>query len=147
MVIISNKRARHEYDISDTHIAGIELTGAEVKSLRLKHGSLIGSYIKPLQGELFLINAQINLYKFATDPTYEPKRTRKLLMRRKEIDKLLATIDQKNVVLVPMSFVLLHNRIKLKLGVGKPLKKFQKREVLKRRDQQRDVERQMKQRY
>ncbi|MFZ1721639.1 MAG: SsrA-binding protein SmpB [Microgenomates group bacterium] len=147
MVILSNKRARHEYDIGDTQIAGIELTGAEVKSLRLKHGSLMGSYVKPLQGELFLINAQINLYKFATDPNYEPKRTRKLLMRRKEIDKLLATIEQKNVVLVPMSLVIIHNRIKLKIGVGKPLKKFQKREVLKRRDQQRDVERQMKQRY
>jgi len=145
MLLVPNKRARAEYDISKTLIAGIVLTGAEVKSLRLKQASLKGSYIKLVGSELFLINAQITPYKFAdTRLEYDPKRTRKLLVKKKEILDLQALQEQKKVTFVPLSIKLVGKFIKVKIGVGKGLKKFEKKERLKKRDQERDVAKELK---
>lgn len=147
MKLITHARARHEYDIGEKYLAGVQLTGAEVKSVRLKHGSLTGSFVKVLHGELFLIQAQINPYAFAVIKEYDPKRTRKLLLNRKEIDKIIETMEQKKLVAVPLSFLLHNNRIKVEIGLGKPLKQFQKKDKLKLRDQQREMERQVSSRY
>lgn len=145
MVLIPNKKARAEYAISKTVTAGIVLSGAEVKSLRLRQGSLKGSYVKIVSGELFLLNAQISPYKFV-DPrrAYDPKRTRKLLVTKKELLEMQALQEQKNVVLIPLSIELLGNLIKVKVGIGKGLKKHEKRERIKKRDQARDIAREMK---
>lgn len=145
MVLIPNKKARAEYAISKTLTAGIVLSGAEVKSLRARQGSLKGSYIKLVGGELFLINAQISPYKFS-DPRkdYDPKRTRKLLVNKRELMDLQSLHEQKNVVFVPLSIDLVRNLIKVTVGVGKGLKKFEKRERIKKRDLERDVAREMK---
>lgn len=145
MVLIPNKKARAEYAISKTLTAGIVLSGAEVKSLRARQGSLKGSYVKLVGGELFLINAQISPYKFS-DPrkTYDPKRSRKLLVKKSELLELQALQEQKKVVLVPLAIELLGNLIKVKVGVGKGLKKYEKRERIKKRDLERDVAREMK---
>ena len=144
MLLIKNKKARHEYEISKTYHAGVVLSGGEVKSLRLKHGSLTGSYVKHIGGELFLINAQINPYKFAKNEDYDPKKTRKLLLRKKEIYQLAGASDKKGWNIVPLSFELEHNKIKLIIGLGKGRKQFEKREILKKKAMKMDVARELK---
>lgn len=144
MILLENRRARHEYDMEKEYLAGIVLTGPEVKSLRNKHGSLSGSYVKIVSGEAFLVNAQISPYEYADNTEYEPKRTRKLLLRKKEIRQLESITQGQNRTLVPMTIETAANNIKLRFGVGRGLRKYEKREKLKRKAQQRDVERELK---
>lgn len=144
MLLLKNKKATHEYEIDKTYSAGIVLSGAEVKSLRNKSGSLNGSFIKSIGNELFLINAQISPYKFADNKEYDPKRTRKLLVRKKEIVALTTALEQKGRALVPLSFELVGNNIKLKFGLGRGLKLHDKRAKLKQRTIDRDISRAMK---
>ena len=145
MVLIKNKKAHHEYEITKTYSAGIVLSGAEVKSLRLKHGSLTGSYVKYIAGELFLLNAQINPYKFSKNEDYDPKRTRKLLMRKKEIYQLAEASTKKGWGIIPLTFELHSQKIKLVLGLGRGKKLFEKREILKQKAIKMDIAREMKQ--
>ena len=147
MILLINKKAKFDYEISKTYLAGIALSGAEVKSLRNKSGSLKGSFVKIIGHEAFLINAQITPYKFADNRDYDPKRTRKLLLNKKEIYQLIGFSDQKNWAIVPLSIELIGNRIKLKLGVGKGRKQFEKREVIKKRDEKRKLAKIVKQQY
>jgi len=150
MLLVKNKKASYDYQLEDKYTAGIVLSGAEVKSLRLQHASLAGSYIKALQGnhnklELFLINAQINPYKFAgRNDDYDPKRSRKLLLKRKEIEELAIASEQKGRSIVPLAFILDHNQIKLELAIAKGKKTFEKRETIKKRDLQREFSKKMK---
>ena len=145
MLLVKNKRAKFDYDIQKIYQAGIVLTGAEVKSLRLKQARLDGSYVKIINNEAWLINAQINAYKFANQEDYSPKKTRRLLLSKKEIFKLLDLTVSKNLVIIPMSFELIHNLIKVKIGVGKGKKRFEKRDQIKKRDLQRQLSREFKQ--
>lgn len=144
MVLLQNKKATHEYEIEKTYTAGVVLSGPEVKSLRNKSGSLTGSFIKSIGGELVLLNAQISPYKFADNTEYDPKRTRKLLLRKREIVALIAALEQKGRALVPLSFELLGNKIKLRFGLGRGLKAYDKRAKMKERTMKRDIARQMK---
>lgn len=144
MILLTNKKATHEYEIEKTYSAGIVLSGPEVKSLRNKSGSLNGSFIKTIGNELFLINAQITPYKFSDNTDYDPKRTRKLLVRRKEITALSSALEQKGRTLVPLKFELLGNKIKLQFGLGKGLKLHDKRAKLKKRTVERDIQRALK---
>lgn len=143
-MLIKNKKARYEYDISKTLTAGIALSGQEVKSLRLKHGSLSGSFVKIIGDEAFLVNAQINPYSFADTQDYDPKRTRKLLLKKKEIYMLKETASQKGWALVPLTLFLKGKNIKLELGIGRGKKEFEKRAVLKERAIKRDMDRELK---
>jgi SsrA-binding protein len=145
MLLLKNKKATYEYAIEKTYTAGILLSGAEVKSLRNKSGSLKGSFVKNVGGELFLINAQISPYKFADNSEYDPKRTRKLLMKKSEIVSLTSELEQKGRALVPLSFELEHNKIKLKFGLGRGLKLHDKRAKLKERTIKREIEKSLKQ--
>ena len=145
-MLIQNKKARYEFDISKTLTAGVELLGLEVKSLRLKHGSLTGSFVKIIGDEAFVVNAQINPYSFADTSDYDPKRTRKLLLKKKEIYMLKETISQKGWALVPLQFFLQGRNIKLEIGIGRGKKEFEKRAVLKERAIKRDVDRELKKR-
>ncbi len=147
MLLLKNKKATHEYAIEKTFTAGVVLSGPEVKSLRNKSGSLKGSFIKVIGRELFLINAQISPYKFADNSEYDPKKTRKLLVRKKEISQLAGALDQKGRALVPLSFELLGNKIKLRFGIGKGLKLHDKRAKLKKKTIQRDIDRAIKNQY
>lgn len=144
MLLLKNKRARHDYSIEKTYMAGVVLSGSEVKSLRNKSGSLKGSFIKVISNEVFLINAQISPYKFSNDEEYDPKRTRKLLLRKKEIQQIQDSGDQKGRSVVPLSFELHSNKIKMKFGVGKGLKLYDKRAKLKKRTIDREVAREIK---
>lgn len=144
MSLLVNKKARFEYELVVEYIAGVVLTGAEVKSLRNSSGSLSGSFVKIINHQAYLINAQITPYKFADNRDYDPKRTRKLLLSRKELEDLEAGSQTKGLTIVPLSFELIRNHIKLKLALGKGKKQYQKRAALRQKDIARDVAREMK---
>lgn len=145
MQLLFNKKARHEFAISSEYLAGLVLSGPEVKSLRNKSGSLSGSFVKVVGGQGYLLNAQITPYKFADTSEYDPKRTRKLLLKKRELLELQEISQQKGRTLVPLSIEAVGRHIKLRFGVGRGLKQFEKREKLKKRDQERETARQLKQ--
>ena len=140
-----NRRARFDYLIEDTLEAGMMLTGSEVKVLRQGHASIAESYATEQGGELWLINAHIPEYKSATRFNHEPRRARKLLVHRKELNRLLGAIKREGVTLVPISIYFNDRGIaKLELGLAKGKKKADKREAEKSRDWQRDKARIMR---
>lgn len=147
MQLVVNKKARFEYEIERTYTAGIILSGQEVKSLRLKHASLSGSFVKVIGDDVVLLNAQINPYSYAITTEYDPKRTRKLLLKKREILELKEWQTNKKRALVPLSIDAKGRYIKLEIGVGKGRKAYDKRKKLKERDQNRDMQRQLKQRW
>lgn len=144
MAIITNRQARHEYEIEHTYTAGIVLTGQETKSLRLGHASLVGSYVKIVGQQAVLLNAQISPYAYAQVPDYDPRRSRVLLLKKREILELETWSTQKKRTLVALDFRLVRGRIKLTIGIGKGLKQYDKRRKLKERDQQRELAKQFK---
>lgn len=139
MSLVFNKKAQYEYTISKKFIAGVVLSGSEVKSLRLQQASLNGSYIKEVGGELFLINAQINAYSFAKQEDYDPNRSRKLLLKKSEMTSLIEASKQKGFAIIPIAFFISHNRIKLELALAKGKKEYEKRENIKKRDLKREL--------
>ncbi len=139
MSLVFNKKAQHEYEISKKFIAGIVLSGPEVKSLRLQQASLNGSYIKEIGKELFLINAQINAYSFAKQDNYDPKQTRKLLLKKSEVEALTEASKQKGFAIIPIAFFISHNMIKLEIGLARGKKEYEKREAIKKRDLKREL--------
>lgn len=139
---ITNKRAFFDYNILDRFEAGIHLTGPEVKSVKGGHMSLDGSFVRIIGSEAYLVNAQIFPYANARPPAggYDPKRTRKLLLHKKEIIALKTKTEGSNLALVPVSCYNQHGLIKLEIALAKGKKKFEKREAIKRKDIQRDIE-------
>ncbi|MCA9369743.1 SsrA-binding protein SmpB [Candidatus Woesebacteria bacterium] len=138
-----NKKATHEYEIEETVQAGVVLTGAEVKSLRNKSGSLHGSHVQIVDGVPVLLNAQITPYKFADNREYNPKRTRALLLKKKEIIRLKTLQETQRRSLVPLRFELLGGRIKLIVGIGRGRKQYEKREKKKKQDLARAAQREL----
>jgi len=145
-IAAQNRKARHDYTIADTFEAGIVLTGSEVKSLRAGRANIQESYAAEKEGEIFLVNAYIPEYKQAGQFNHEPRRPRKLLLHRKQIDRLQAAIKRKGYTLVPlMLYFNEKNKVKLSLGLGKGKKRHDKRETEKRRDWDRQKQRLLKQ--
>lgn len=141
MLLLDNARARFEYEISDTLVAGVVLSGGEVKSLRGKHGSLAGSFVKIIGDEIWLVNVQISPYPFANNVDYDPKRSRKLLLKRHEILKLKTDAQQKGRVMVPLRIEALGHFIKVIIGIGRGRTTVDKRAVVKKREQARELDR------
>ena len=140
--IAENRRARFDYEILETFEAGIALTGQEVKSAKGGHFNLNGSYAVPRHNELWLINAAIPAYQPKNAPAdYDPSRVRRLLLHQNEIKSLIGKLQQKSFSLIPLRAYLKNNFIKLELGLGKSRKKSNKREVLKKRDSEREIRR------
>ncbi len=138
-LIADNRKARHAYAIDSVVEAGIVLTGSEVKSLRGGKATIGESYAQAKDGELFLVNAYIPEYTQASRFNHEPKRTRKLLMRKSEIAKLAAATQREGMTLIPLKMYFNPKGIaKLSLGVAKGKKLHDKRESEKQRDWQRD---------
>jgi SsrA-binding protein len=136
--LISNRRARHDYEIDDTLLVGIQLTGAETKALRHGHGQLRGAYITVKDEELYLLNATISSLPGVTIPESEQTRTRKLLAKRSEINKLIALKQQGNAI-VPLELLTQQRYIKLRIAAGRGKKQYDKRQTLKARDQNREA--------
>ena len=146
-VLAINKRASFDYDISDKYEAGIVLRGYEVKSVKTGHISLKGSFVTVRGEELFLANANIPLYKHAGNiPNYDPTRPRKLLLKRKEIAHLIGKSRTEGLTLVPIRVYTKRGLLKLEFGIGKGRKKVDKREVIKKREAERKIERALKNR-
>ncbi len=136
---ISNRRARHDYELDDSFVVGIALSGAETKSLRMGHGNLTGSYVTLKDGELWLINAAINGTNGITIPPEDQTRTRKLLAKRREIDNLAAAKQQGRTI-VPLEILTRGRFIKVRISAGKGKKHYDKRQTLKKRDEMRRIQ-------
>jgi len=141
---ITNRRALHDFEILGTYEAGIHLLGAEVKSIKGGRMSLEGSFVKIVGSEIYLINAQIFPYPYARPEGYDPKRSRKLLLHKKEIISLKTKLAGERLTLVPLECYNSHGLIKLKIGLARGKKEYEKREKLRRRDIEREVERELK---
>jgi SsrA-binding protein len=138
-VVAQNRRARFEYEIVETLEVGIILTGSEVKSLRLGTSSINESFAGEMEGEIFLFNANIPEYLQANRFNHEPKRPRKLLMRKRQLNKFLGAIRRKGLTLVPLKLYFnAKGRAKVELGLGRGKRTVDKRNTLKDRDWQRD---------
>jgi SsrA-binding protein len=143
--VAQNRRARHDYLITDTLEAGIILAGSEVKTLRLGQASIAESYAAERAGELFLFNAYIPIYKPANRFNHEERRARKLLVHRRERDKLLGSIKREGITIVPLGIYFNARGIaKIELGVAKGKRKADKRATEKARDWQRQKARVMR---
>lgn len=143
-ILANNKKALFDYEIVDTYEAGIVLLGHEVKAIRNNQMSLKGSFISCIDNQCLLKSANISRYKFVTTEDYDPMRPRKLLLHRKEIDKIQSKSGQPGFSVVPLEVYTNGKHIKLKLAVVKGKKKFQKKESIKKKDLDRDMKRQMK---
>lgn len=145
-----NKRARYDYDILEKFEAGLILTGAEVKSIKQGNISLKGSYVtlKKTDKELpeaWLINTHISKYKPAGDqPDYDPERSRKLLLNKSEIKQLIGKKQEQGLTIIPLSVYTKRSRIKLKIGLGRGKKKYEKRESIKKREADKKIRRALK---
>ena len=139
--IARNKRARHDYTIIDTWEAGIVLTGSEVKSLRDGKANISDAYGIVKEGEVHLLNLHISPYEKASHFNHEPTRTRKLLLHRKEIKKMIGAVERQGLTLVPLELYFKRGRAKVALALGKGKKLYDKRADEKRRDDERDMQR------
>ena len=134
-VIAANKRANYNFSVSNKIEAGIVLTGSEVKSLRINTGSIRGSYIIEQKGELWLSNSFIKKYQNSNDKNYDPSRNRKLLVTKKEFNKISGSIKQGGFTIIPLSLYFSEKGLaKLSCGIAKGKKKIDKRESIKQRD-------------
>ena len=134
-IIAANNRANYNYSVSNKIEAGIVLTGSEVKSLRINTGSIRGSYIIEQKGELWLSNSFIKQYQNSNDKNYDPSRNRKLLVTKKEFNKISGSIKQGGFTIIPLSLYFSEKGFaKLSCGIDKGKKKIDKRESIKQRD-------------
>jgi len=146
--LLHNKKTYFNYEIRETFSAGIQLRGFEVKALKTKQGgSLDGSHIIIQKGEAYLVGAHIPPYQPANTPTdYNSRRPRKLLLTKKELNKILVAHQTKGLTIVPISMYNKHNKIKVDIAIARGKKKYDKRETIKKRDAERDIAREMKNR-
>ena len=141
-LVASNKRARHDYAIEKTYEAGLVLTGTEVKALRMGRASLVDGYASIDRGEAWLEGVHIAPYEFANGVgAHDPARRRKLLLHRREIERITARLQTERLTLVPLSLYFKDGRAKLELGIGRGRKNYDKRQVVAQRDAARDVDR------
>lgn len=147
MALIANKKFHLNYEATETLEAGVVLYGFEVKSVREKNGSLEGAYVKVRGGEAWLTGAYIPAYQPANAPTdYDPYRPRKLLLTKKELSHLIGYEQEKRLTIVPRSLYNSNGKIKAEIVIAKGKKKVDKRDDIKKKDTQRDIDREMKDR-
>lgn len=140
-LVIRNRKARHEFEILEELEAGLVLVGAEVKSLREGNASFTDAFARVDNGELWLYNLHISPYEQASIDVPDPKRPRKLLAHRREIERLAARTAERGLTLVPLDLHFTRGRAKVTLGLGRGKKLHDKRETMKRKVMQREVER------
>jgi SsrA-binding protein len=144
-IISDNRQARHLYEILETYEAGVQLAGTEVKSIRAGKVNLRDGYVLIRNGEAVLLNVHISPYEASGQYfNHDPRRTRKLLLHRREIAKLIGQVEQKGLTLVPLKMYFKGSWVKISVGLGKGKKLHDKRETLKRRQDERDMARAMK---
>lgn len=143
--LVVNKRGYFDYEILETKEAGIELYGFEVKAVKTGRMNLSGSFAVIRRGEAWLLNATIAPYQPKnTPPDYDPARSRRLLLHKAEIRELIGTASQKGLTIVPLKVYTKNNRVKILIGIGRHKKKTDKRELIKKREAKREIERTLK---
>ena len=145
--IAQNRKARHDYDILETIEAGIVLKGTEIKSIRKGSINLQDGFAGFRGDELFLYNVHISPFKEGNQFNHDPLRTRKLLLKRKELNRLMGLSQQAGHTVVPLKVYIKNGVAKVLLGLARGKKQYDKRETIKRKDQQRDIQRALKDRY
>lgn len=140
-LIAQNRKARHDYAILDTYEAGLVLTGTEVKSLRLGRASLVDGFASIDNGEIFLRNVHIPEYEQGSWTNHEPRRVRKLLLHRAEIERLVGKTKESGLTLVPLSLYFLEGKVKVEIALARGKRSYDKRQDMARRDADREVAR------
>ena len=140
-VVASNRKARHDYAILDTYEAGLALVGTEVKSLRAGRASLVDAFAQEKDGELYLHAVHIPAYAQGTWTNHEPRRVRKLLLKRPEIDRLIGKTRESGLTLVPLALYFSDGWAKVELGLARGKKSYDKRQDLAKRDADREISR------
>ena len=143
-VVSTNRKAYHDYFIEETYEAGITLLGTEVKSLREGKANLKDSYALIKGNEIFLLNCHITPYSHCNIQNHDPLRTRKLLLHRKEINKLWGKLTQKGLTLIPLKIYFKKGKAKVEIGLCKGKKQYEKRELLKEKEARREIERHLR---
>lgn len=146
-IVSTNRKARHEYFIEETLEAGISLKGTEVKSIRQGRCNIKEGYAQVINGEAFLFNVHISPYEQGNIYNQDPIRTRKLLLHKREINKLTGYITQKGYTLIPLSVYIKDGLVKVEIGVARGKKLYDKREDIAKKDVERKIQRQLKERY
>ena len=139
--IARNKRARHDYELIESWEAGLVLTGTEVKALRAGQASMNDAFGIVREGEVFVVNLHISPYSHGGRENHEPTRTRKLLLHRSEIRRLIGAVERRGLTLVPTELYFREGKAKLRVALGRGKKSHDKREDLKKRDAERDIAR------
>lgn len=142
--LVSNRKARYEYEILETFEAGISLQGTEIKSLRNHGGSLQEAYVRVIRSELWLVGAHIAPYRFGNIYNHEERRDRKLLMHKSEINKLNVACQEKGLTIVPLGMYLKEGRVKICIATARGKKMGDKRQAIKERDTTREMKKMMK---
>lgn len=140
-VVVTNRKARHDYTILDTYEAGLALTGTEVKSLRAGRASLTDAFAQESGGEIFLHGMHIPEYAMGTWTNHEPRRVRKVLLRRKEIDRLIGKLRESGLTLVPLSVYFANGWAKVELALARGKRSYDKRQDIARREATREMQR------
>ena len=145
-VVTTNRKARHDFEILDTYEAGLALTGSEIKSIRSGHVNLREGFVQPRGDELWLLNVHIASYEQAGMFGHDPLRPRKLLLHRREIDRLMSQVQEKGLTLVPTVMYLTRGLAKVEIALARGKKKYDKRSTLRERDTERQIRRTLNER-
>ena len=142
--LASNRRAFHDYEILETFETGIVLQGTEIKSIRDHGTSLQEAYVKVIRQEVWLVGCSIAPYRFGNINNHEDKRDRKLLLHKREIEKLRVSVQEKGLTLIPLTFYLKGGRVKVKIAIAKGKKTYDKRADIKAKDEKRKMQQALK---
>jgi len=142
--LVGNRRAYHDYEIIEPFEAGIVLQGTEIKSIRNHGASLQEAYVKVLSGEVWLVGSTIAPYRFGNIHNHEEKRDRKLLMHKREINRLKTAVQEKGLTIVPLSMYLSKGKIKVRIAIAKGKKNFDKRSDIKEKDEKKRMQQALK---
>ena len=145
-VVATNRKAGRDYYLDDRHEAGLVLLGTEIKSIRAGRVNLSDGYVQPRDGELWLFNTHIAPYDPAGRHGHEPRRPRKLLLHRREINRLISRVQTRGYTIIPTRLYLKGSRAKVEIALARGKRKYDKREAIAKRDAQRDIERALKER-
>ena len=145
-VVATNRKATHDYHIEDRYEAGLVLLGTEIKSIRAGGVSLKEGYVTPRDGELWLVDVHIAPYKPAHRHGHEPRRPRKLLLNRREIDRLISRVQERGYTIIPLRIYLKRGRAKMEIGLARGKRQYDKRAAIAKRESQRQIERTLRER-
>lgn len=145
--VATNRRARHDYEILDTYEAGMVLEGSEVKSLRDGRANIKDSFAHVKDGEVWVVGLYIAPYSFSRGGGHDPERTRKLLLNRREIDRIAGQLAEKGLTLIPLRLYFRDGRAKVELGLARGRRTVDKRHAIREREQKREMERAVRRRY